>query len=122
MKKTVKIIISVIALAVLGVAAFLLIEMKKYSDECPVITVKNNFMAEVGETVSINDLVEVTNAVEYRMLPHIIAESETDAKVLNGGQELFVGYYNTTFSVVVLAKGKNAETRSETVQIGVFVE
>jgi len=121
MKKSVKIAITVIALFVVGVAAVLLIGIKKYVDQCPVINVKKHVSAEVGDTLSITDLADITNAVESKILNEIICDKDTDAKVINGGQRLYVGYSTAPFSVVIQATGKNGETRTETVPIAICI-
>lgn len=121
MKRTTKIIIAVIALVVLGAAVVLIIGIKNYVDECPVINVKKYVSAEVGDTLSITDLADITNAVESKILNEIICDYDMDAKVINDGQRISVGYLIGEFSVVIWAKGENGATRTETVQIGVCI-
>lgn len=121
MKKAIKIIIAVIATVVLGAVVVLLIGIKNYVDECPIINVKKDVSAEVGDTLSITDLADITNAVESKILNEIICDYDIDAKVINGGQRISVGYLMGQFSVIIWAKGENGAIRAETVQIEVFV-
>jgi len=121
MKRTVKIIIPVAALIVAGVVVVLIMGIKNYLDECPIINAKKVVGAEVGDTLSITDLADITNAVESKILNEIICDKDTDAKVINGGQRLYVGYSTAPFSVVIQATGKNGETRTETVPIAICI-
>ena len=121
MKRTVKIIIPIAALIVAGVVVVLIMGIKNYLDECPIINAKKVVGAEVGDTLSITDLADISNAVESKILDVIICDMDTDAKVINGGQRISVGYLIGHFNVVIWAKGENGATRTETVEIGVYV-
>ena len=125
MKKSVKIVLLAVALAIVTAAAILGLAVKKYLDEVPVITPKSPVYAEIGSTISIADLADIERSVSSRIGSiewHIAGESDTaNAKVSDDGQSLFVGDYTGSFDVTVHATGKNSESVSEKVTVEVYV-
>ncbi|MBQ7980974.1 MAG: hypothetical protein IJ305_05125 [Oscillospiraceae bacterium] len=121
MKKNVK-IIAVSAVVLLLIAIAVVIPIKKYLDECPVIISDGIADVEIGTTVSIDEIAEFENAVKVIILPDIIENNgETNAKVSTDGQSLFVGNYMTNFDVVVQATGENSEVREKQITIYTYI-
>ena len=121
MKKNVK-IIAVSAVVLLLIAIAVVIPIKKYLDECPVIISDGIADVEIGTTVSIDEIAEFENAVKVIILPDIIeTNGETNAKVSTDGQSLFVGNYMTNFDVVVQATGENSEVREKQITIYTYI-
>lgn len=125
MKKSVKIVLLAVVLAIVTAAAVLGFAVKKYLDEVPIITPRSPVYAEIGSTVSIADLADIERSVSSRIGLiewHIAGESDTaNAKVSDDGQSLFVGDYIGSFDVTVHATGKNSESVSEKVTVEVCV-
>ncbi len=121
MKKNVKIIaVSAVVLLLIAIAVF--IPIKKYIDECPVIISDDVVDVDIGTTISIDEIAEFENAVEFKILNNIIeTNGETNAKVSADGQSLFAGYYDTDFDIIIQAIGENHEVREKQITIRVLL-
>lgn len=121
MKKNVK-IISVSAVALFLIAIAVVIPIKKYLDECPVIISDDVVDADIGTTISIDEIAKFENAVQFKICKDIIeTNGETNAKVSADGQSLFVGYFMTDFDIIVQAIGENGEVREKQITIRIFI-
>lgn len=113
-----------IAIAFLVVIAltgiYLVVGLKRYMDENPQITPYENVVCQVGETLSIEQLAKIEVAKEVKILE--ISEDtreDTDAKVTEDKQAVYVGSQPGNFQVSVLATGSNHESREVQVQVTV---
>lgn len=120
MNKTCKIILSVIISIFIIFAIVLVTGVKNYIDESPVITAKDDLSVKVGTTISIEELADIKNAAESKILSDIMqTDGKTNAKVSDDGQSLFVGDDETNFQVEIRAIGANHEERREQVTVHV---
>lgn len=114
-----------IAIAFLVIIAltgiYLVVGLKQYMDQNPQITPYENVVCQAGETLSVEQLVEIEVAKDVKILG--ISEDtreDTDAKVTEDRQAVYVGSQPGSFQVSVLATGSNHE--SSEVQVQVTVE
>ena len=121
MEKKKKIVLG-IAIAILAVIVltgiYLIIGLKQYMAENPQITPYENVVCQAGETLSVEQLVKIEVAKEVKILG--ISEDtreDTDAKVTDDKQAVYVGSQPGSFQVSVLATGENHESREVQVQI-----
>lgn len=113
-----------IAIAILAVIVltgiYLIIGLKRYMDENPRITPYENVVCQVGETLSIEQMAKIEVAKEVKIL--VISEDtreDTDAKITEDKQAVYVGSQPGNFQVSVLATGSNHESREVQVQVTV---
>lgn len=114
-----------IAIAILVVIAltgiYLVVGLKQYMNQNPRITPYENVVCQAGETLSVEQLAEIEVAKDVKILG--ISEDtreDTDAKVTEDRQAVYVGSQPGSFQVSVLATGSNHE--SSEVQVQVTVE
>lgn len=112
--------ILLLVLVVIGIMLF--VEMKQFLAAVPEISPKEAVMAPIGQTLSVDDLVEVEKSVETKIVDIIEGEKSTDAAIVEGGSRLRVGTAPVSYQVVVEAVGTNSERRQAQVTVNVYVE
>lgn len=110
MGRNIAIIMIIVVIALLTVV-YLLFGLKRFMDANPQITPYENVSCRVGETLSIEELVKIEKAKEVKILG--ISEDtreQTDAKITEDKQAVYVGSQPGTFQVSVMATGSNHES------------
>ncbi len=117
MKKLVIIILTILV----AIAVVLIIGIKRYIDKTPVLSQKpHTIYAEVGETLTINQLADIENA-EHISISYFESDTDMSAVISDDKQNIMVGYNTGTLRVTITAQGSNAESRDITVEVYVSV-
>ncbi len=118
MKRAIIIIISAIALIA---ALAVILCVKSYLDDMPVLSQKpHTIYAEVGETLTINQLADIENA-EHISISYFESDTDMSAEISDDKQNIMVGYNTGTLRVTITAQGSNAESGDITVEVYVSV-
>ena len=108
------------AVALLLIIIFIFIPLKNFLSGSPVIIPKGTVDVEVGTTISIDELAYFHNIVKFEIMPlPIFSEGDTNLKVSEDGQSLFVGDQQLDYEIVVQATGENNEVREKRIKIRV---
>lgn len=104
----------VIILVLLGLVAciglYLLWGLKDYMDKVPEITPKESVTVKAGQTVTAEDMFDITCKGDYRVSLSILDSDIPDAKVTEEKQALFVGSSQGTIRVLICVTGEVAES------------
>lgn len=74
--------------------------------------------AELGETISVKDLVSMENYVSATISPEVILfTSFSDAEVRDDGQSVYLGYTRCSFDVIVYVTDEDGKVTEERVSI-----
>ena len=122
--KKIKVVIGIIFLTVVCIGFYFIIGIKNYIYKSPVITSKEPILVQVGDTITINELVDIEKSVESKILP--ILEGYTNGgnygsrvQVSEDGQSVFVGNEKCEFVVTIYAVGENSERREKKITVKV---
>ncbi len=117
MKKLVIVILTVLIAA----AAAVIISVKSCLDDMPVLSQKpHTIYANVGETLSVNQLADVENAKRV-FISGVESETDMSAAISDDKQSIMVGYNTGNLRVTVTAAGSNNIRNNIVVDIVVHV-
>lgn len=91
----------------------------------PVIVSKGPISAEIGDTITIDELADIDKSVESKIMPTLEGydygeKNESGAKVSDDGQSVFVGNEECEFDVTVYVVGTNSERREKRITVKVY--
>ena len=110
-KKKVIIIASIILVVLFGVAALGIYEIYDYVSRTPKLHMKQIGEVEAGQTLTLQDLVDVECKGDYH-LDIAIDTDIADAKVSDDKQSLYVGSHSGYIKIIVYGYGSVAEHAS----------
>lgn len=108
-------IIVIIVLIILAIGVGLIIK-KRFEPKSK--KVNKVVSAELGETISVKDLVSMENYVSATISPEVILfTSFSDAEVRDDGQSVYLGYTRCSFDVIVYVTDEEGKVTEERVSI-----
>lgn len=102
-------IISIVLVLMACVGLYLLWGLKDYMDKVPDVTPKESVTVKTGQTLTAEDMFDITCKGDYRVSLSILDSDIPDAKVTGEKQALFVGSSQGTIQVLICATGEVAE-------------
>lgn len=103
-------IISIVLVLIACIGLYLLWGLKDYMDKVPDIIPKESVAVKSGQTLTAEDMFDITCKGDYRVSLSILDSDIPDAKVTEEKQALFVGSSQGTIQVLICVTGEVAET------------
>ena len=104
------VIISIVLVLIACIVLYLLWGVKDYMDKVPDITPKEKVTVKTGQTLTAEDMFDITCKGDYKVSLNIMDSDIPDAKVTEEKQALFVGSSQGTIRVLICVTGEVAES------------
>ena len=107
--KRIGIAVGVVLFVIICIGAYLLWALNDYLAKVPDITPKESVEVAVGQTLTVEDVFDITCKGSYTAKLSIKETDITDASVSGDGKELYVGSRPGTICIYISATGEVAE-------------